>query len=322
MSEVTALFRPRAVRLPGDLRSLARQYMQRLEAQNLAANTVAAYRRDLEQLVGYLAERDVSLIQIVTDEHLEGFARALLHGEGNKPRTVARKIESVRGLFRFAAGRGLVGRDNAGERAVAPKWHATPPDAPATARLLEMIARIPRDPMGLRDRAAFRLMLDGAMRVEAVASLDCYDDRAPPVCYVHPNGRVRYRAKGGAIKETVVGAATVQAVAEWMDARAEWRGNRREAALFLSERGHRVSRQVLHQRIKIAGAAAGMPELHCHLLRHRRARDVIDQAGLATGNHLLGHARQSTTADMYGEHSAELLRARVRGLPLDEGEVA
>lgn len=312
-------FNPRAVRLPGDLAAFAEQYMRHIRAQNYSANTVAAYQRDLEQFTGYLASRDVTLIQIVTEEHITGFLHALLAGEGNAPRTAARKLESVRGLFRFAARRGLISRDNnPAEIAQPPKWYATPPGAPAKEAVLGMIRAIPDNtPIGLRDRAMFRLMLDGALRVDALCSLDLYDPKKPPNCCVYPNGRVAYRNKGGRVKETVVDDTTLAWLERWLAVRDRFTRMHSGAALFLSERGNRMQRQTLHARIKEWGAAAGMGHLHAHLLRHCRARDLIEREGLATASHILGHARQSTTSDMYGEHTAEILRSRARRAPLE-----
>lgn len=314
------VFSPRTVRLPGDLGSLAEQHLAHIAMQGYSANTVSAYRRDLEQFAGYLAARDVTLIQIVTEEHITGFLHALLAGEGNAPRTAARKLESVRGLFRFAARRGLISPiNNPADMAQPPKWYATPPRAPAKEAVLAMIHAIPDStPIGLRDRAMFRLMLDGALRVDALCGLDIYDAKNPPQNCIYPNGRVAYRNKGGRTKETVVDDTTLAWVERWLAVRGRFTRMWTGAALFLSERGHRMQRATLHARIKAAGAASGMPHLHAHLLRHCRARDLIEREGLATASFVLGHARQSTTADMYGEHTADLLRARTRRAPLEE----
>lgn len=318
-AEVIA-FNPRAVRMPGDIAALAEQHLAHIAMQNYSANTVAAYRRDLEQFAGYLAARDVTLIQIVTEEHITGFLHALLAGEGNAPRTAARKLESVRGLFRFAVRRRLISAiNNPADLAQPPRWYAAPPAAPAKEAVLGMIHSIPDNtPIGLRDRAMFRLMLDGALRVDALCGLDLYDPKNPPQNCLYPNGRVTYRNKGGRMKETVVDDATLAWVERWLAVRGRFTRMWTGTALFISERGHRMQRATLHARIKEWGAASGMPHLHAHLLRHCRARDVIEREGLATASYMLGHARQSTTADMYGEHTAELLRARARRVPIDE----
>ena len=157
-----------------------------------------------------------------------------------------------------------------------PKWYATPPRAPAKEAVLAMIHAIPDStPIGLRDRAMFRLMLDGALRVDALCGLDIYDAKNPPQNCIYPNGRVAYRNKGGRTKETVVDDTTLAWVERWLAVRGRFTRMWTGAALFLSERGHRMQRATLHARIKAAGAASGMPHLHAHLLRHCRARDLI-----------------------------------------------
>lgn len=316
---ITRAFIPRQIRVPGDLQSLCQQFIGSLAWRQYSPNTRSNYQAHLEQFVGYLAARDVTLIQCVTDQHVADWMQALVEGEGNAPRTVACKLETVRSLYRFAATKHLVAADNPAARAVAPRWHAKPPNAPAKEALLAMIESIPVDNvLSLRDRVMFRLMLDSALRIDGLCSLDVYDPLQPPTHCVHPNGRVRYRAKGGATKETVVDDTTAAMVAAWTDAREQIRQAQKTPALFVTERGNRMNRQAMHARIKLWGAAAGMPHLHAHLLRHCRARDVIDTAGTATAQFMLGHARPSTTADMYGEHSAEILRQRARTIaPLD-----
>ncbi len=308
-------FRPRSVPLPGHMPVLLRMFLRELGAKQRSANTIAAYRRDLGQFLAFLQARGLTQIQEVDAATVEGFLMVLMGERGNSARTVARKLETVRSLYRFAARRRLVPeKGNAANLAEAPKWHADPPPAPSTNAIMQLIAAIPGDtPIGVRDRAMFRLMFDGAMRISALCTLDLYDENQPPRHCIYPNGRVVYLNKGGRTRETVVDDATLRYIDRWLEVRMRFANSGTGNALFLTGQGGRMSRQTLHARIKEYGAAAGMPGIHCHLLRHRRARDVIDEAGLASASYLLGHAQQSTTASMYNEGSAALLRARIRG---------
>src|SRR5215831_12755186 len=73
--------------------------------------TVSAYRRDLRRLAAFLAGRRRTLVTARSEDlvaHLDA-----LHGRGLGPRTRARQIAAIRGLYRFAHATGAVTRDPA-----------------------------------------------------------------------------------------------------------------------------------------------------------------------------------------------------------------
>lgn len=309
-----ATFTPRAVNLPGDLETLARQYLAHLATRRYSANTLLAYRRDLEQFVGYMTGRDVTLIQLVTTRLIEEFTDALLMGEGNSPRTVQRKRESVKGMFRFAIARGLVPQAANPCDALTPvKVVPAKRVAPDAAAIRALIEGIPADsPLGIRDRALFRLMFDAALRVGGVISLDVHDPANPPAHAVRPTGVVHYLAKGGKTKETVCDDVTLAWIARWLEARDRFARHTSPPALFLTDRGDRFTRHGILARLKLWGAKVGMPGIFNHLLRHRRIGDVLAELDLYAANYLAGHERLSTTADIYGAQAPERIRARIR----------
>ncbi len=306
-------FTPRAVTLPGDLAALCRQYLAHLSARGYADNTVRAYRRDLEQLVGYLAGRDLTLVQTVTTPHLDGFVDALICGEGNAPRTAARKLEGVKGLFRFAASRGLLTAENNPCNGLTPiRFQAERKVAPELERLLAMVDAMPDGTaLGIRDKAIFRLMLDSSLRVSGLLGMDVYTSDAPPRYTVRPSGVVTYRAKGGRTEESLCDDETLALLDRWLAVRPQFERDDSPPALFLSERGTRPTRQAIHALMKKYGAAAGMPQLHAHLLRHARIGDAVERGDLHLANYLAGHKQMSTTANIYGAQSRERLRARL-----------
>lgn len=307
-------FTPRAVALPGHLPMVCTQHLAQLSLRGYSKHTIAAYKCDLEQFVGYLEKRDVTQIQIVSTALIDDFVLALLAGEGLAPRTCARKLETVKGLFKYAVRRGLIpAAANPAEQAAAVHFEERRVVAPEEAAILRLIDSIPTDTtIGLRDRALFRLMFDAALRVGGIVSLDMYRPDKPPQCCVDPRGVVFYRAKGGKVKSTLADDTTMAAIEAWLKVRYRFVHPESPDALFLTQRGTRVSPMSIHVMIKGYGRAADMPEIHSHLLRHRRIGDVLDRADLRTANYIAGHTRLSTTADIYGDVSAEKLRARIR----------
>lgn len=317
-----AAFSPRTVALPGTLEPLASSWLSSLAARGYAENTIIAYKKDLERLVGFLAARDITLAQVVTPLHIEQFIDALVHGEQLSPRSASRALNGVRSFYHWLEIHGIVTPNNNPLRTdFKLRYEPRKVIAPSTASLLEMVDSIPADdPVNIRDRAFFRLMLDGGLRVSGVCGLDIFDESAPSEWHVAPTGVVFYRAKGGKTRETVVDETTLRAVQAWMDVRHRLTRKRRPTpALFLSNRGDRVTRAGMHVRIKNHGKRAGMPFVHCHLLRHSRISDALERGNLHLANYLAGHASKSTTADMYGDQPRERLRNTIRRLcSLDE----
>lgn len=305
-------FQPKAIIEAGALIGIAERFLERLRNRGRAANTIIAYQTDLEQFIGFLAARDTALIQTVNRAQIEDWMDALLHGQGISPRSVVRKLEAVRSFFRFAEERGLLTERNSPLLGVdAPKFEQRRVIAPQADKIEAMLRGIPTDtPINIRDRALFSLMYDSALRVGGVLSLDLYAQPEPQCC-VRPDGVVIYRYKGGALRQTFCERWVLDALQAWLEVRHRIGKAAKTPALFIGNRG-RVSRNCIHNRIKIHAAAAGMPWLHSHLLRHRRAGDVIRKVGIREGSYLLGHASESITRDVYGHEAAERLCERIR----------
>lgn len=312
MSDVVA-FNPRAVRKADDLVAICRDFLHKKQLAGLAENTVMAYRRDLEQFVGFVQAAGLRRLADVRVMDVDDWLQALVEGEGNSRRTVARKHATLREFFRFAVGRNLT-TDNVAVRAEGVRFQlhkVVAPDASTIRRFLNDIDT--STALGTRDRAMFELMADSALRVSGLTSLDVYDPDDPPDCAVGPTGIVRYRAKGGSIKTTVyTSAATGRWLDRWLAVRHTFERRRPCAALFLSERGTRLSRAAVHARIKHWAQAAGLPHLHCHLLRHRRLGDAMKSGDVRLAQALAGHENASTTLDMYGHENAATLQRRLR----------
>ena len=303
-------FRPVEVRAPGNLSLTCRRFLQHLHAHGYAQNTLHAYRRDLEQFAGFCADRGVERLGSVTAALVDDFVGALVRGEGVSPRTAARKLATVRELFRWAV-RQAITPNNPAELATPVRFVAEKQQAPTTERIVAMLEAIPAEtPLDLRDRAMFWLMYDAGLRCDGLASLDLFDPGQPSAHTVAPDGAVRYRAKGGATKTTVCGDRSLEWLAEWLAVRERF-ARRETAALFVTRRGTRMTRATLDAAIKRHGARVGMPAIHCHLLRHRRAREIIDGLGLRTASEFLGHQNTSTTADVYG-YDEQRTREQVR----------
>lgn len=312
MADAAIPFTPRAVRSQADIISAARAFLTAKRAANRSPNTIDAYRRDLEQLAGFLLRADCTELHQVRAMDIDDWAQALINGEGNSPRTARRKQATVREFLKWCVKRGLVQR-NVADQAETIKVRIEPVVGPSQQTVRRFLDGIDTSTtIGIRDRAMFELMADSALRVSGLRSLDLYDPDQPPMCTVWPNNVVSYRAKGGDVKETVFTAASTRRwLDRWLDARDRFASRRPVPALFIGERGERLTRAAIHARIKTWGMAADLPHLHCHLLRHSRIGHVMEKGDAHLAQLLAGHEHKSTTVDMYGQQDASALRRRL-----------
>src|SRR3990167_2873471 len=82
------------------LPKLLERFIAFLNDQGKSKFTVVAYKKDIEQFVGYLASMEKTDIRDVRKEHIEGFIQSLLEKKYTK-KSASRKLNSIRTFFRF-----------------------------------------------------------------------------------------------------------------------------------------------------------------------------------------------------------------------------
>ena len=309
---------------PGALAILIPQFLQRIQLRGASGNTIAAYRRDLQLLAAYAAQRDVTLVQLVSERLLNRWVDDGLLHQGWSPRTAARRLSAVRSFTVWARGEGYLDHDPTEHVRV--RYRTKRVVAPELEPLKAVIAAVgTEDPFDLRDRAVLMLLLDAALRAGEVERLDVpTEDRPAPLHRVDVRAQRVYavpKGSGGDDADVVgIEPQTAAAVQAWLRVRTE-HAEGRERALFVNHSGRRMSRQLVYRMVRRRGAAAGLPNLHPHLFRHRRVGDVVERLGLDMGSALARHRQTSTTANVYGAHAAEVQRAAIRTMaPL--GDIA
>lgn len=94
-----------------------------------------------------------------------------------------------------------------------------------------------------------------------------------------------------------MGRHALNAIEDWLKVRPQRLADSNDNALFISQRGTRMSHRAIQQRVRAAGVKKGLPSpLHPHALRHCFASHLLESSGdLRAVQELLGHANLSTT---------------------------
>ena len=281
-----------------ELERTVQAYLDHLAVERgVAKNTLSSYRRDLRRYLAELAARGVDRLDDATESHVADFLASLRRGNQRhpplRPSSAARAVVAVRGLHRFAAREGLVSSDAA--QAVRPP---TPPRRlPKSLPVDDVLAlleatRVDDSPRGLRDAALLELLYATGARISEAVGLDVDD-------VMSAGATVLLRGKGGKDRLVPVGRHALAAVDAYLvrGRPALLAAGRGTPALFLNNRGGRLSRQSAWTVLRLAAERAGLPaDISPHTLRHSFATHLLDGgADVRVVQELLGHASVTTT---------------------------
>jgi integrase/recombinase XerD len=264
-----------------------------------AANTLAAYRRDLSRYVTWLAERGRGSMAEVTEADVAEYLALLREGDPARElpplaaSSAARALVAARGLHRFAVREGMATLDpSAAVRPPTPgKRLPKALSVEEVERLLEA-ADFDQTTLALRDRALLELLYASGARISEAVGLDLDEVDLQA-------GAVRVRGKGGKERMVPVGRFARAALEAYVvRARPELAARGRGTpALLLNARGGRLSRQAAWTVLQAVAEKAGLTAaVSPHTLRHSFATHLLDGgADVRVVQELLGHASLTTT---------------------------
>jgi integrase/recombinase XerD len=276
--------------------------------RGLSRNTLSAYRTDLLQLGGFLAERDRDA-NTATAADLSDFLAGLAQGDGNgrdpcSTATIHRKAACLRSFYRHLRREEVVDDDPAA-RLETPRRGKKLPEVLNYAEVKRLLAQ-PRgdEPTDVRDRALLELMYASGLRASEAISLEVGDvdlDR----------GVLRARGKGSKERLVPVGGTAIAAVRVYLrSGRSRLARSNEERKLFLNFRGGGLTRQGLYKIVLRHAESAGLKgKMSPHTLRHSFATHLLaGGCDLRSVQEMLGHADLSTT-QLYTHLSGEELKA-------------
>ena len=258
----------------------------------LAENTLAAYRRDVRLLAGWLRAQCGVALLAAQPEHLHAYFAARSDG---KATSANRRLAALRRFYRWALRERLRADDPTLELLPA----KTPPRTPKTMTEAQVEALLAAPdvatPLGLRDRAMLELMYASGLRVSELTGLLVGD------ISMHENV-LRVQGKGSKQRLVPFGEEARHWLGRYLgEARAELLGAHSSNALFISSSGRTpgaaISRGMFWRLVKRYALQAGMSAPPSpHTLRHAFATHLLNHgADLRMVQMLLGHADISTT---------------------------
>lgn len=255
------------------------------------SNTVQSYQRDLEQYFTYIKEHipDESWNQV--DEQLVTQYLYYLKDKGRTSATIARQLSSIRAFHRFLLRENRTSHDPS-HLVNTPKIEKRLPSV-LTIDEVEALLDAPErtTPKGQRDQAMLEVLYATGLRVTELTELNLDDIQLNM-------GYLRCLGKRGKERIIPLGKPAIRALEEYLqDGRPKLLKNEESQALFLNQRGARLTRQGFWKILKGLQITAGITkEMTPHTLRHSFATHLLENgADIRAVQEMLGHADLSTT---------------------------
>ena len=255
--------------------------------RRLSSLTCKHYRRDLNALAAFCDETGIMNWADIDGENVRAFA-GTSYRRGLSARSIQRRLSAARTFFRYLLREKQV-RRNPISSVPAPKHSKRLPenlDADRMARLLDI------EGTGTiidRDRAMLELFYSSGLRLAELIDLNVGDiDRQ--------DATVRVTGKGNKDRIVPVGRKALEALVQWHKSRPAMAAAG-ETALFVSNRGQRLSARAVQARVSYWAKRQGIDtKVYPHLFRHSFATHVLESSHDLRGvQELLGHSNISTT---------------------------
>jgi integrase/recombinase XerD len=283
------------------LAQLVDDYLRHLSIERgLSKNTIAAYRRDLNSYLGYLEKQGINDASSINESEITGYLTTISESGILSANSLARMLAGVRGLHRFWLFESITDGDPS-SMVKPPKLPKRLPKAITISEIEKLIEASGPDPKKLedgepdlarvRDRAILELLYATGARISELTALNL-DDLVDPTM-------IRLFGKGSKERMVPVGSFAQRALEVYL-VRARpvlVKKGKGTPALFLNQRGGRLSRQSAWQIISDAADAAKIQsEVSPHTLRHSFATHLLEGgADVRVVQELLGHSSVATT---------------------------
>ncbi len=273
------------------------------------ANTIVAYRNDLNQACAYFTRQGIESWQHVTRAHIASYLLEMRDEQAYRPTTIARKLASLKTFFRYLRAHGSISVDII-EDLNAPRIQKEPPQILSQEQVANLFRQVTLDsPTGIRDMAMLHLLYATGMRVSELVALNLehIDLAQATVVCAGRNGKNK--------RERVLPLSSLALdqiknyIQEPRQRLIQHHPN--EQALFVNHHGERLTRQGFWLIIKGYARQINIQGITPHMLRHSFAILMLQNGmELRSVQELLGHAHIATT-QVYSQLARETAKTTV-----------
>ena len=260
--------------------------------RGLSGNSVSAYCSDLRDFAVWLEKHGRQDYGAVNRDDILSYLGDL-KDNGMEPATLARRLVSIKMLFRYLFQERLIAKDITDVMDSPKLWKLLPDflSPKEVDALLTVYPATGKDPLIFRNRTILEVLYACGLRVSEAAGLQV--------------GNVRFDeeillVKGKGSKERIVpmGKPAQKLLRRFLDElRPQLLKDERQTAVFLSKNGKPLDREWIWNIVKEAAKLAGINKnIYPHTLRHSFASHLLENgADLRVIQEMLGHADISTT---------------------------
>jgi integrase/recombinase XerC len=256
--------------------------------KQLSIHTQTNYQRDLQKFADYCQKFSLSSLAEIRSHHVRQMV-AQLHRQGLGGKSLSRWLSAMRSFFEFAIRKEWV-KINPADAIQAPKSPKKLPKTLDVDQTAQFVSVEGDSVLALRDRALLELIYSSGLRLAEVVGLNLADVDLR-------DQMVTVLGKGNKQRILPIGTHAIAALKEWLVQRKLFLKDEAEPAIFISQRGTRITHRAVQMRMQQLSVKQGMDTpVHPHMLRHSFASHMLESSGdLRLVQEMLGHANISTT---------------------------
>jgi integrase/recombinase XerC len=256
------------------------KFIQYLKSQGKSQFTVIAYKKDLEQFIGFLTSREKNDIREVKKDDIEAFINKLL-AENYTKKSASRKLNSIRTFFRYLKNEGVI-EQNPSLDISHPKYTQTPPRILSKLEYRALRDLSKDDP---RTYALIEVLLQTGIKIGELAELQVEDVKDTTI-------RIREYGKNKE-REVPLNKPAKKAVDDYLKIRANNTGDNH---VFITRTGHPLLIRNIRQIIDRCFHEVGIENATVNDLRNTFiAHQLMNGASLEYIARVVGHKRLSST---------------------------